>query len=151
VTPSPLFLTQQSDAQNYWHADISIPSGKELRYLDVWGRDDYPNGLGRYRDLVITLYDDTGGSVSVLFTSSSWDGVSTTSDNPASFGRFDFVAAGAMTAALTGAKSVRIDHSPSSGEFLELAEVRAAAIPEPSSAVLFGLAGLAMLMIRRRK
>jgi len=141
------FFSTNSDAENYWFADIDLTN--ELRFLDVWGRDDYGGSeQSRHQDLVITLYDGTGGTGTALFTSSAWDGVST---KPESYGRFDFVGAGASIAALTTAQSVRIDHSPGSNEYLLLAEVRAAQVPEPSSfALLAGLFGLSWIMVRRR-
>ena len=149
------FLTQNNDAQNYWLADINLSGGLELRYLDVWGRDDYAGSAeqDRHQDLVITLYDGAGGTGTALFTSSPWSSVST---KPLSYGRFDFLAAGASTSALTQAASLRIDHSPGSGQYLLLAEVRAAGvlaapIPEPASAllVLLGLGALGRYRSRR--
>ena len=143
------FLTDNDDAENYWYADISNPG--EIRFLDVWGRTDYGGSeQSRHQDLVITLYDSPGASGNVLFTSSAWNGVSTNSATPPSFGRYDFVAGGATTTALTDAESIRIDHSSGSNEFLFLMEVRVAAIPEPASLVLMGL-GTLLIAGRRRE
>lgn len=146
-----LFLTQNNDAQNFWFADIEISDG--LRFLDVWGRDDYSGSeQSRHQDLIITLYDGTGATGTALFTSTAWNGVTTRTATPASYGRFDFVAAGASTLALTTAQSIRIDHSPGSNQYLMLAEVRAAQVPESSSfALLSGCFGLAWIMVRRRR
>lgn len=135
------FLTDNDDAENYWYADISNPG--EIRFLDVWGRSDYGGSeQSRHQDLVITLYDSTGATGNVLFTSSAWNGVTTNSTTPPSFGRFDFVAGGATTTALTDAQSIRIDHSPGNSDYLFLMEVRVAAIPEPASLMLLGFGSL---------
>ena len=145
-----LFGATNNDAENYWFADIDLTN--ELRFLDVWGRDDYGGTeQARHQDLIITLYDGTGATGTALFTSSPWNGVSTKDVSPASYGRFDFVAAGATVVALTTAQSIRIDHSSGSNQYLLLAEVRAAQVPEPSSfALLAGLFGLSWIMVRRR-
>lgn len=143
------FLTDNDDAENFWYADISNPG--EIRFLDVWGRTDYGGSeQSRHQDLVITLYDSPGASGNVLFTSSAWNGVTTNSTTPPSFGRYDFVAGGATTTALTDAQSIRIDHSSGSSEYLFLMEVRMAAIPEPASLMLLGLGSMLIVSRRRR-
>lgn len=137
------FLTQNSDAENYWMAAVAIPSGQALVFLDVWGRNDYAGAeQSRHQDLIITLSDGVNS-----WSSLEWDGVT---PSPTSFGRFDFTTAGVTHNLLENATSIRIDHVALNNDYLMLAEVRAGAVPEPSSTALLGLGCLA-LMLRRRK
>jgi len=141
------FLSAGNDADNFWTAQVSIPLGGALEFLDVWGRTDYAGSeQARHQDLIITLSDGV-----TTWSSTAWNGVTTSTDMPASYGRFDFSTAGVTGTLLQSATSVRIDHSAGSGQYLLLSEVRAAgAIPEPSTVLLSAVvAGLAM--VRRRR
>jgi hypothetical protein len=119
--PTGLFLTQNNDAQNYWECDIDLSNGATLQFLDVWGRSDIGAEVVRHRDLIITLSNGVDS-----WSSAPWNGVSNT---PTSYGRFNFTTAGVTPASLLqNATFLSIDHSPGSGEFLLLAEVRASGI-----------------------
>lgn len=145
---SSAFLSANNDAQNYWSATVAVPSGETLGYMDYWGRivagADHSVD-SRHQDLVITLTDGSSNT----WVSAAWSGVSGGASG--SYGRMDFsTASGTGTVDLTDIVNIRVDHSSGNTDYLHVAELRLASVPEPSSAALLGLSGLA-LILRRRK
>jgi hypothetical protein len=142
---STVFLTQGNDAQNYWSATVSLPTGGSLQFLDVWGRTDYAGAeQSRHQDLVITLSDGV-----TTWSSTSWSGVSAA---PSSYGRFDFTTAGVTGSLLTTATTITIGHSDGSSDYLLLAEVRAGGtVPETGALAVFPLVAGGLLSLRKRR
>jgi hypothetical protein len=143
-----LFHSQNSDAGNYWGAEVTTGGTISLDHLDIWATSA-ATVEARSRDLVFSFYTSTDATTGLLGTSSSWSGVS---DTPEAYGRFDVSTVIASAATRATIQSIRIDHTAGSTEALALLEVRGAgtAIPEPSSAALLGLGGLALLRRRRK-
>ena len=133
-TPYDPAPNQTSGANQYLTAsgnggivDIDFVQGCTNIVLDLWGKTDYyGTEQSRHQNLTITFYKNHDTQTHQV---TGWNGISTKSDTPASYGRY-------TPPADVEADRVTISHS---GDYLCLAEVRAAGIAVPDGRTVIPL------------
>lgn len=119
------FITLNTQAENYWECDMTIPAGVKLSAIDMWSRQPASNATvqQRAKTLVITL----SNGVDADWVSDTWNGVNTAGDG---YGRFTFADAASPPSAnmLKTATHIHINNT-NSGVHLEFHEIRLAGTP----------------------
>lgn len=122
-----------------------VTAGEPVIVFDIWGRAGNTAWEDRDDDFDVEIFDAGGASLG------SVAGLAIADSPAVQYARASF---GALAAGTTIADLVITarDSEPASGiNNFTVQEVRLAAIPEPSSGLLAGLAGLGLILRRRRK
>lgn len=136
---SALFLSINTDADNWWGADVNLPADTSLEFLNLWGRSDYagapePNSeKSRHQGLTISFYDNVAGTGNLLGQVMTYNGISARNGAPgtphspgSAYGRFDVALAVPDEADRKLIRSLIIGQDAGDTDYLLLSEVRAA-------------------------